>query len=287
MEFVDLQQNTEEWLEHRRYRRNASEAGAVIGVDPYMTRYQLWQQKQGIEIHSEYVRNVIMAHGNNMEPLALKAAEKYLSVKLAPCVAVDGEYSASLDGYGVDENGDTYKVEIKCPQSGEASSIWKSAKNNEVSEQYQWQMTHQDLVIPTTRTIFFVFLEPGVQKAIEFKPKSSDKKRLVREWDDFYANPPNPDFVEVEDESIILMMADHKKVSEKIKVLTEEKKSMAKAIEAGTKQNSTCRGAKITFFEKKGSVDYSKIPELKGVDLEKYRKSSRKEMKITHQKEES
>jgi hypothetical protein len=40
-------------------------------------------------------------------------------------------------------------------------------------------------------------------------------------------------------------------------------------------------GVKVTRFSKAGSVDYKRVPELKGVDLEQYRGKAREEVRIT------
>jgi hypothetical protein len=40
-------------------------------------------------------------------------------------------------------------------------------------------------------------------------------------------------------------------------------------------------GVKVTRFWKAGAVDYKKIPELKGVDLEQYRGKAREEVRVT------
>lgn len=37
----------------------------------------------------------------------------------------------------------------------------------------------------------------------------------------------------------------------------------------------------VTRFWKKGAVDYKKVPALKGVDLEAYRKESRLEVRVS------
>jgi hypothetical protein len=38
---------------------------------------------------------------------------------------------------------------------------------------------------------------------------------------------------------------------------------------------------KVTRFWKLGAVDYKKIPELKGVDIEPYRGQAREEVRVT------
>ncbi|MFO1392753.1 MAG: hypothetical protein U1F09_03170 [Steroidobacteraceae bacterium] len=40
-------------------------------------------------------------------------------------------------------------------------------------------------------------------------------------------------------------------------------------------------GVQVTRYWKQGSVDYKKIPELKGLDLERYRSAAREEVRVT------
>ncbi len=40
-------------------------------------------------------------------------------------------------------------------------------------------------------------------------------------------------------------------------------------------------GVTVTRFWKQGSVDYKKVPELSGVDLERYRKRATEEVRVT------
>jgi hypothetical protein len=49
----------------------------------------------------------------------------------------------------------------------------------------------------------------------------------------------------------------------------------------GDAQKSTGFGVTVTRFTRKGSVDYKKVPELAGVDLEQYRKPESAQIKIT------
>jgi predicted phage-related endonuclease len=45
---VRLVQGSAEWHAHRRTHRNASETPVVLGQSPWLTPYQLWQQKLGL-----------------------------------------------------------------------------------------------------------------------------------------------------------------------------------------------------------------------------------------------
>ena len=75
--------------------RNASETPIVLGISPFTTPYQLWQQKLGLAAN-EF--NRAMLHGTELEPAARAAYERLTGLAMQPLVMVDGEYSASLDG---------------------------------------------------------------------------------------------------------------------------------------------------------------------------------------------
>ena len=73
MSILRLTQGSPEWHEHRRRCRNASETPAVLGVSPWLTPYQLWQQKMGL---SEVAVTPAMQHGTDLEPAARAAYER-------------------------------------------------------------------------------------------------------------------------------------------------------------------------------------------------------------------
>ena len=79
-----LVQGTEEWLEHRKQYRNASESPIVMGLSPWMTPYQLWELKTGRTQPVE--ANVAMKHGTDMEPIARAAYEAKSGLIMQPLV---------------------------------------------------------------------------------------------------------------------------------------------------------------------------------------------------------
>ena len=105
---VNLVQGSAEWHEHRRTHRNASETPVVLGVSPWQTPYQLWQQKLSL---AKAEATKAMLRGSELEPAARAAYERRTGLVMKPLVIVDGEYSASLDGFTL--AGDRI-VEIKC-----------------------------------------------------------------------------------------------------------------------------------------------------------------------------
>ncbi len=128
---VRLVQGSPEWHEHRRTHRNASETPIVLGVSPWQTPYELWQQKLGRTVPEV---TPAMLHGTQLEPAARAAYERQTGLVMQPLVMVDGEYSASLDGLTL--AGDRI-VELKCPLKGRDSTLWKTIAAGRLPEYYQ------------------------------------------------------------------------------------------------------------------------------------------------------
>src|SRR5690606_24093179 len=116
-----------------------SETPAVLGLSPYTTPLQLWQQRTGratVEV------TAAMAHGTATEPQARVMYETLTGNVMQPLVLVEGEYSASLDGITLD--GDLI-LEIKCPKAKDATLL-KEARAGRVPVHVYWQVQHQMLV---------------------------------------------------------------------------------------------------------------------------------------------
>lgn len=136
---VKLVQGSPEWHVHRLAHCNASETPAVLGVSPYTTPFQLWQQRTG-RVSVELT--AAMAHGTATEPAARAMYETLTGNVMQPLVLVDGEYSASLDGITL---GGDLILEIKCPKAKDATLL-KEARAGRVPVHVYWQVQHQMLV---------------------------------------------------------------------------------------------------------------------------------------------
>ena len=176
---VNLVQGSPEWHAHRRAHRNASETPAVLGKSPWVTPYQLWQQKLGLATPEI---SAAMLHGTELEPAARAAYERRTGLVMQPLVMVDGEYSASLDGLTL--AGDRL-VEIKCPLKGRDSTLWKSIESDRrLPEHYQWQIQHQLMV--TKADIADVYIFDGAEGIIfPVAPDASAWPRIHAAWDAF------------------------------------------------------------------------------------------------------
>lgn len=175
---VQLVQGSEEWHAHRAKYRNASEASAVMGLNPWMTPYQLWEIKTGRRTQEV---TFPMQRGLELEPKARLAYEESTGNIMEPVVMVNGDYSASLDGISLD--GDLI-LEVKCPLKGQQSDTWKTAAVGMVERHYELQIQHQLMVSGADLCHFYVF--DGTEGlTVEVQPNNDDIEMLRSAWDEF------------------------------------------------------------------------------------------------------
>lgn len=280
---MKLVQGTPEWHAHRAHFRNASETAAVMGVSPWQTPYQLWALRTG---RSQQVVTVAMARGTALEPLAREAYEARTGHVMQPLVLVEGDYSASLDGLTFDG---TLIVEIKCPLRGRDSSLWKAVAAGEVPEHYGWQIEHQLMVSGASLAHLFVF-DGSEGRLTEIAPRPERWKGIQEAWDAFMhcikTDTPPPlterDKVirkDTEWRAAAEVYLELKLQADRLAALVDE--ARAKLVGLAQHPSESGAGVTVTRFWKQGGVDYKRVPELEGVDLEEYRAKAREEVRVS------
>lgn len=281
---LDLIQGSPEWLAYRLQTRNASETPAVLGVSPWLTPYQLWELRTG---RREQRPNAAMHRGSALEAQAKHAYELRTGHVMEPIVMQDGEYSASLDG--VTFAGDLI-VEIKCPMQGRASTLWQQVAAGTVPEHYQLQVQHQLMVSGAACAHLFVFDGAQDGHLLEILPDQDAWKRIRTAWDAFMpfvvSDTPPPlgdrDRSRREDPPWLAATAAYIASKTRVDAAEAELEAARQALIALADHPSVEGGGVIlTRFWRAGSVDYRKVPQLTGVDLEAYRGTSRLETRIT------
>lgn len=280
---VQLVQGSEAWLEHRHGLRNASETPAVLGISPWMTPYQLWLLKTG---RSQPEVNEAMRRGTAMEPRARVAYEEQTGLVMQPLVLQDGRYSASLDGMTL--AGDLI-VEIKAPYRGQASTLWQSVKGGEVPAYYLAQIQHQLMVSGAELAHLWVY--DGKQGLLlEVRPDKAEFLRIQTAWNVFAefldsdTPPPLADAdsrQRTDDAWCQAAMAFQQAKIEADRAASCVEATRAALVALATHPKEAGGGVTVTRFWKAGSVDYKKVVELKGVDLEIYRGKAREEVRVS------
>ena len=255
----------------------------MLGVSPWVTPYDLWLQRTD---RAQPQVTPAMIHGTQLEPAARAAYEELTGNVMQPLVLVEGEYSASLDGITL-EGG--LILEIKSPFKGRDSEVWKQAEAGVLPEHYRWQVEHQLMVSDAALAHVYVF--DGVEGIlIEQRPRRADWASIESAWNDFMRfiaedlPPPltDRDTVVRTDREWELAAAAYiqfKNEAEAVATRLDEAKAQLVGLASHTSEKGA--GVRVSRYWKAGSVDYKKVPELAGVELEQYRGASREEVRVT------
>lgn len=271
-----MQQGSEAWHELRRTKIGASDAPVIMGVSPWATPYQLWEEKLGLRERKE--ANRWMQRGNAMEEHARKAFEAMTGLIMLPCIVThpDRDWQmASLDGMDFEQE---HIVEIKCPGAVDH----RKALDGHVPDKYYPQIQHQLSVTELEMAYYFSF--DGTEGVVIEVPRD-DKyidKMLKAEWA-FYEcmetlTPPgleDMDYEEKTDEDWSYVASEWLKAKQALDDAERKEDQLRSMLITMAKgRNSVGGGVKLSSVYRRGSVDYSKIPELRDVDLDSYRKKS-------------
>ena len=279
---IHLAQGSPEWHAYRQSRRNASESAAVLGLSPWMTPYQLWLVKTGrTETHVTHA----MQRGTDLEPLARAAYEDQTGLVMQPLVLEAGGYSASLDGMTLE--GDLV-LEIKCPLRGTRSDLWQDVQSGQVPAYYGIQVQHQLMVSGADLAHLWVFdSSKGILHAIERDADAME--RIQAGWDGFqqYLDADTPPPL-TEADTVVRHDPAWAEAATAYTIAKRDADAQAERLEAARQalvalaQHPREQGAgvSVTRFWKQGNVDYKKVPQLQGLDLNPYRGKARQEVRV-------
>jgi len=276
----ELVQGSEEWLRWRDSGLGSSEVSTVTGDNPFETPYSLWLRKTGRAGPKKM--NAAMMRGRDMEDTARQCAERLLDMKFSPKTIVkipEDFMRVSLDG--IDAT-DSVIVEIKCPST---PTLRGYASKGEVPPYYQAQIDYQLLVSNAERAWFFVYYSEEENYLVPVLRDLEREARIFEAVRNFWEKhiltdipPPlqEGDYAEVNDDTFAAAAKRYVELEAQLKPLNDELEEVRTRIKAFTlaQEHRAVKGYGIKASEswRAGSVDYAQIPELRGVDLSKYRK---------------
>lgn len=183
-----LQQGSDAWLAHRRTTRNASDAPAMMGASPYVTRSELIRQAAtGIEREVDERTQAIFDRGHAVEPALRALAESIVGEDLYPVTATsdDGYLGASFDGVTLDE---TVIFEAKQTNAGKMECV----RRGEIPPADYWQVVHQFAVNENAATCVYAVgdgTKAGTEEMTILRSQvESDIPKLVAAWAQFEAD---------------------------------------------------------------------------------------------------
>jgi putative phage-type endonuclease len=270
-----VEQRSEEWKAFRRNKIGASDAPIIMGVSPYKTPLQLWEEKV---LERDDKENASMKFGNENEAHILKLVEKKFGKKFKPQVLQSSLYGwqiASLDGISKDKT----VIEIKC-NNEEAHGMVAQGK---CPDKYFPQIQHQAFVAGVQSVINISFHKDDLQY-LEIGADETYQDDLLAKESEFWERMVNFDPPPATDRDLVCM--DHNEAfmqkMASISEWAEEARKLKELIDAGKKElisqssgrSITTRLGKMTRYLERGRIDYEAIPELQGVDLNKFRKAA-------------
>lgn len=277
----------EKWLQWRKEGIGSSDAPVIMGVSPWKTKFKLWEEKISPVLLEDYSNSYIKERGNQIEPRvrALFEVMKGESFKPALVQMSDAPFMrASLDGRSTCKR---KIIEIKLLGLDD----WTDAKNGMIPVKYQPQITHQMLVSGADVCFFLGYLYDKSERDIvtarlaivecsKLNPQVVEAHiKACHDFWDLVLKKKAPELAP-KDCKMLKGMAKQaskwKRLRQKALALESEIEKLrdeliAAAIDSGHPR-CIVSGIKITKQERAGSVDYSKIPQLKDVDLAQYRK---------------
>jgi putative phage-type endonuclease len=272
---INVAQGTEEWKAIRRQYLTASQAPVLFGISPYQSRLDLYEEKLfGREMPIDDFRVGLFAKAYEAEAQAREWILSHMGIRFAPSVLVSVEHPellASLDGH--DESGD---VILEAKYMGTSSLA--EMKNHQFKPHHICQIQAQLLVSGAKKCMYFATDPNGEAAVAEIEPDPSYQGEIARLAEAFMRDlrageapePSDRDTLVVEDDPRFEELQAARAVLDQAEAHFEKlKKAIAKEYE----KHRRIRCGEITFTRslRKGNVQYAKIPELKSIDLEKYR----------------
>lgn len=287
----------EEWLSIRKGYIGGSDAGAVVGLNPYKSAYALWAEKTG-KI-PEFEGNTTTRVGSYLEELVAKmfTEETGKNVRRKNRILVNEDYPfacADVDRLIV---GEKALLEIKTTNSPVAM---KKFKNGEYPESWYCQMTHYLAVTGLEKAYLAVLIECRDFKIFELERDEEEITALMNAEKDFWNlvntdTPPTADGMASTSETLTALypqsngetvdlfgyendLAQYMAISAQIKALEAQKDEMANKVkaflgEAGKGENERFRvswttSERKTFDTKRFALENADI------NLDRYYKVS-------------
>lgn len=229
---------------------------------------------------SEFEGNIATEYGRLHEPLAIIDYIGASGNSVDECgFFVNPEHNwlgATPDGLIYDDG----VLEVKCPFGlrNQDAPVFKSAAEQ---PHYFAQMQIEMYCTGRTWCDFFQWAKNGVYRCerveidLDWLEDAVPKLKKFHEW--YETQLANPAHLEPREREINTLIADQLiKEYDAAKAAIDDaearkKEILAELVKISGDQNAVICGRKLTRVERVGNVDYKKIPELQGVDLEKYR----------------
>ncbi len=245
------------WHKWRAKGIGSSDAPIIMGVSPWKTPVQLWQNKTG-KVKDDFKGNPATERGHRLEPVVRRRVEKKLGRKFPDETFIDGIFLASMDGWDKTRK---EGLEIKCINIGDHMT----AQASEVPEKYKWQLVHQ-FIASGAQVIWYASFycvegedeeTGGDLRVFPISRSRLDCKKYMKKANEFWqfvltdTQPPfmPSDTVKIEGSELTVLADKYKSLKEELDLKTRQIEYIKRQIITLMKQNGhkkiECNGLKI------------------------------------------
>lgn len=289
---IEVEQGSKEWLDFRANKIGASEIASILEVDgAYKTRKQLLFEKRTnhTEEVSEFTKKLFQ-DGHDYEPI-IRDSVKSVIGDHQPIVIQSNEHEhliASLDGFNQDKN---TVLEIKTTRS---ESVLNAVLSGSIPDVYKVQLNFQMGLIGS-QCGYIAVMDVSTEKVSIMRHEFDDElfKKSVEAANLFYQEmqlpAPSTEIAESDLAKVQQIAASRQTIKELQKLIDAREQEIKDFAETLLSKYSADKleGGGIIFerITRQGTIDYSKIDELKKIDLEKYRKKPTTFIQVKEQKQ--
>ena len=190
-----LKQGSDEWLDFRKHHFGASEAAAMLGISPYISRDELLRQKvTGITPEVDAATQRLFDDGHKIEAKALPIAEEIIKEQLfqpTMSLVVDGiPLSCSCDGLTLMQD-----VVWECKTLNNAL---RESLPGSIPESYHPQLEQMMLITGAEKALFMA-CDGETELHCWYAPNLKLRKKIIAGWKQFQKDMEDykvPDVVE-------------------------------------------------------------------------------------------
>jgi len=271
MKKLNIEQGSSEWLALRKTKIGASDCPVIMEVSPWKTPYQLWLDKMGL---AETQQNEAMRRGLDLEPIAREKFFEITGIEMFPLVALHDNIEFMLSSFDGISGNKLHALEIKCPGYEDHTM----AMDGVIPEKYVPQLQHQMEIAGLESMFYFSYSEKSY-KILEIERNDTYIKDMIQKEKKFWDCMQNLEAPELIDRDYIKRNDEEwnqlaKEWIELSNLEDKKEKVRKRLLEISGNSNSMGAGIRLSKFMRKGNVDYKAIPNLKDIDLEKYRKGT-------------
>ena len=183
----------EEWLRIRRGYIGGSDAGAIIGLNPFSSAFSVWAEKTGNT--PEFEGNIATKVGTELEDFVAHLFMEETGKKVQRCnfTLVNPNYSFACANIDREILGEDAILEVKTTSSWDVS---KMTRNGKYPDQWLCQMTHYLAVTGCQKAYLAVLVECRELKIFELERDEDELSALMNAerffWDTYVMTKRTP-----------------------------------------------------------------------------------------------